>query len=236
MTKIRCLIVEDQLPAQRVLETYISELEHVELHGVCSSAAQAMALLQTKTFDLIFLDIHLPKMDGFSFLRTLPNPPNVIVTTAYSEHALEGFELNVIDYLLKPFSFERFCRAVSKVKKDLAEIPSASNISANQSLFIKTDGDFVRLDIDNLVHISSDGNFLNINMVNTRYYILGSLHSWLEKLPREKFMRVQKSHIVNLNHIEKISGNRITTVRGPVPIGRAYKDSVLKKVIKTCEI
>ncbi len=233
MTDIRCLVIEDQLPAQRVLETYISELEHLKLLGVCGSAAQAIALMQKQTPDLIFLDIHLPKMDGFSFLRTLQTPPNVIVTTAYSEHALEGFELNVTDYLLKPFSFERFCTAISRVKEKQLEKQTSHETSANQSLFIKVDGDFVRLDLDNLVHISSDGNFLHLNMVNTRYYILGTLHSWLEKLPKDKFMQVQKSHIVNLDHVEKISGNQIATVGALVPIGRAYKDSLLKKVVNT---
>ncbi len=231
MTEIQCLIVEDQLPAQRILETYMPQLDHLNLVGVCQSAAEAMKLLQNNAVDLMFLDIHLPRMDGFSFLRTLSNPPNIVVTTAYSEYALEGFELNVIDYLLKPFSFERFCGAISKINTPPNTAQRMSHNQDNQRLFIKVDGDFVKLESDNLVHIASDGNFLHINMKDARYYIPGTLQSWLDKLPGGNFLRVQKSHIVNMRYVEKISGNQISTCVGPIPIGRAYKDALLRKAI-----
>lgn len=233
MIEIRCLIVEDQLPAQRILETYISQLDHLKLVGVCQSATEAIKLLQNNDVDLIFLDIHLPKMDGFSFLKTFVAAPNIIVTTAYSEYALEAFELNVLDYLLKPFSFERFCGAISKVNTPPNTNKRVSVSHDTQTLFIKVDGDFIRLETDNLVHIASDGNFLHINMKDTRYYILGTLQSWLDKLPNGHFIRVQKSHIVNMRHVEKISGNLISTCVGPIPIGRAYKEALLRKTIDT---
>ncbi len=233
MTEIRCLIVEDQAPAQRVLETYISQLDHLKIVGICGSATEAMKLLQKEAVDLIFLDVHMPKMDGFAFLRILTNPPNVIVTTAYSEHAIEGFDLNVVDYLLKPFSFERFCRAVSKINTPPRLMRDEHPGIENRSLFIKVDGNFIRLDTNSLVHISSDGNFLNINTKDTRYYVLGTLQSWLEKLPKDRFVRVQKSHIVNMDYVEKISGNQISTCVGPVPIGRAYKGTLISKTIDT---
>ncbi|WP_262693971.1 LytR/AlgR family response regulator transcription factor [Kordiimonas aquimaris] len=229
MAGLRCLIVEDQKPAQRILQTYISRLEHIELVATCGSALEAMKLLQEYDVDLLFLDIHLPKMSGLSFLRSLSHPPNVVITTAYSEHAIEGFELDVADYLLKPFSFERFCKAVSKVRSGTQSNNRMSKNIHDNSVFIKVDGDLIRLDLSRLVHIASDGNFLNINMKDNRYYILGTLHSWLEKLPKDSFLRVQKSHIVNINYIEKITGNQIATCLGPVPIGRAYKDDLLRK-------
>lgn len=231
VAEIRCIVIEDQLPAQRVLETYVSRLEQLTLTGVYGSATEAADVLEPEAVDLLFLDIHLPKLDGFSFLRSIPKPPDVVVTTAYSEHALEGFELNVTDYLLKPFSFERFCQAVAKVEaaKQTSGKPALSQ--TEQPFFIKVNGDFIRLNLNELVHISSDGNFLHINMKNTRYHILGTLQSWLEKLPHEKFKQVQKSHIVNMDHVEKISGNQISTCLGPVPIGRAYKSTLLRTVI-----
>ncbi|UTW59935.1 response regulator transcription factor [Kordiimonas sp. SCSIO 12603] len=229
MTKLRCLILEDQLPAQRVLKNYITRLDGLKLVATCSSAAEASVVLSTDEIDVLFLDIHLPKMDGFSFLKSLDNPPHVIVTTAYSEHAVEGFELAVVDYLLKPFSFDRFEEALNRLpdEKDV-QTPPQEEI---KSLFIKVDGDYLRLDLDKLVHIASDGNFLHINTADARHYILGTLQSWADRLPQEKFVRVHKSHIVNMDYVERISGNQLFTASGSIPIGRAFKDGLLAKVM-----
>ncbi len=227
MSKMSCLIVEDQLPAQRVLQTYIGQFDRLELAATCSSATEALEVLETQNIDLMFLDIHLPNLDGFSFLRSLVSPPEVIVTTAYSEYAVEGFELNVLDYLLKPVSMERFSKAIAKAGK-ADDKPQVA--AQGRSLFVKVDGDFVRINTNQIVHIASDGNFLRINMEEENHYILGTLHTWLEKLPKEDFVRVQRSHVVNLNHIEKISGNMVLTHIGAIPIGRTYKRDLITKV------
>lgn len=229
MSKLKCLILEDQLPAQRVLQTYISRRDDLQLVATCSSAAEARAVLDTEQVDFMFLDIHLPKMDGFSFLKSLSNPPQVIVTTAYSEHAVEGFELAVVDYLLKPFSYERFEEALKRLSAE--EKTQTLQQDEIKSLFIKVDGDYLRLDLDKLVHIASDGNFLHINTLDARHYILGTLQSWASRLPQEKFVRVHKSHIVNMEYVERISGNQLFTATGAIPVGRAFKEGLLAKVM-----
>mgnify|MGYP000660466439 CR=1 FL=1 len=228
MTNISCIIVEDQKPAQRILETYIERLDHVELVATCCSAMEAMPVLAENEIDLMFLDLHLPKLDGFSFLKSLANPPKVIVTTAYSDQAVEGFELSVIDYLLKPFSFERFCGSISKLS-----MPKPSKLMSDKphSFFIKVDGDFIKLDLDKLVFIASDANFVHIHMVDTRYHIMGTLQSWEAKLPSQNFVRVHKSHIVNTDYIEKISGNQLIVHKFPIPIGRLYRDRLLSEYV-----
>lgn len=219
--------MEDQLPAQRVLQTYIRQFDHLELAATCSSAADAIKVLQAQDIELMFLDIHLPNLDGFSFLRSLVSPPEVIVTTAYSEHAVEGFELNVLDYLLKPVSMERFSNAIARAGKAGGQPQRGAQ---GRSLFVKVDGDFVRVETNQIVHIASDGNFLRINLEQGNFYILGTLQTWLEKLPKEDFVRVQRSHVVNFNHIKKIAGNQVVTQIGTIPIGRTYKNNLLTKV------
>ena len=145
---ISCLIVEDQAPAQRVLARYIDDLPHLELAGTCGSAFEAMAFLYDRQIDLMFLDLNLPRLGGFDFLRTLARPPNVIVTTAYPQHALEGFDLAVIDYLVKPISFDRFIRAVDRLRtpasSDVAA-PEKSNENSSREIFVKVDGEIRRL-------------------------------------------------------------------------------------------
>lgn len=225
--KLRCLIVEDQKPAQRVLQRYISQLDHLELIDVCASAPEGVAVLHSKSVDLIFLDVHLPQMDGFAFLRALGAPPKVIVTTAYTEHAIEAFDLDVIDYLLKPISFERFCRAVARVGEPARPEPRESSA---QFLFVKVEGDFVKIQSDDIVYISSDGNFLNIVLTNQRYHILGTLNEWESRLPHSTFQRIHRSYIINFKHAARAQRTYIETSVGRVPIGRAYQSELLKRL------
>lgn len=227
MTNIRCMIIEDQRPAQRLLETFIGRLEHLTLVATCGNAMDAMKILSENKIDLVFLDIHLPEMDGLSFLKSLSTRPDIIITTAYPEHAIEGFELNVVDYMLKPFLFERFCTAVSRYTEHSQGKPATEQI---QSLFIKLDGDYVRLDLAKLTYLASDGNFLHVHMQEDRYHILGTLQSWLSKLP-PNFVRVHRSYIVNLDFVDRISGNQIYVANTSIPIGRLYKDKLVEHVV-----
>ncbi len=227
MNALKCLIVEEQKPAQRVLQQYIARLDHLNLLHVCTNAVEATAHLHNDAIDLIFLDLHLPQMDGLAFLRSVSHCPSVIITTAYSEHAVDAFDLNVADYLLKPFSFERFCRAVSRVSNANREMETKTRPPC---LFIKADGDFIRLELDDIVFVSSDGNFLNIITTQARYHIAGTLSDWESRLPDRHFIRTHRSHIVNLNKIIRVGRQHVETDYGRTPMGRTFCDSIIKRI------
>ena len=222
---INCLIIEDQLPAQRILKTYIQQMPELKLIAACSNALEATRLLQDQSVDLIFLDINLPKISGISFLKNLNNPPKVIITSAYPDYALEGFELDVIDYLLKPFSFERFHKSVFKVlnqtKKSLTEDP--------EYVFIKSDKEFHKLEIASILYLKSDDNYVKIFTEDRWHMKTGSLQNWMDTLP-EEFVRVHKSYIINLSKVDKLSGNRLFIAGQEIPIGRSFKDALLQRI------
>lgn len=233
---MKCLIIEDQPPAQRILKKYIEDLGTLDLRGTFSDALQAMDFLKTEPVDLLFLDIHLPKLSGIDFLKTLPQPPSVILTTAFSEYALESYEFNVVDYLLKPFSFQRFVKAVSKVedrRESGAGIQAAIEVSSSKTeIYIKSGYEHIKVSVDEIQHISSDADYTEIHIPGKKYLSSEPLRHWLETLPSDQFFRIHKSHIVNSNRIQKIIGNHVELTGGvKLPIGRAYKEEFLKKVL-----
>ena len=183
------------------------------------------------------MDIHLPKISGIDFLKTISNPPPVILTTAFADYALEGYELNVVDYLLKPFSFQRFVQAVSKVpvKDPIPPNPKAADQhqQARRELFIKSGYEHIKVRIDDILYIKSDADYTEIFTQEKKFLSSEPLRYWLEHLPDYQFARVHKSYIVNTAEIEKISGNRIYLNKDMViPIGRSYKDTFIKRVVK----
>lgn len=224
---MRCLIVEDQEPARRLLKHYISKLNHLVLVNACSSASEALAILGRESVDVLFLDLHLPQMDGLSFLRGLERPPKIIVTTAYAEYALEAFDLDVVDYLLKPFEFERFCRAVARAQNQ----KSGSEETHLQTKFIKVGRESIRIKLCEIVYIESDGNFLYLVMTtNQRYHILGTLQQWEAILAEQAFVRTHRSYLVNSQCITKVTTSGIETSAGLVPIGRSYKRTISEQL------
>lgn len=227
---LKCLVIEDELPAQRVLKNYIADVPDLELLGTFTSAVEALETLREKEINLLFLDINLPKVSGLNFLRSLSNPPQVIITTAYPDYAHEGFELSVVDYLLKPFSFERFLQAVSKV-----ESPGQSNTDTagnrNQTFtFIKVDKTLQKVDFKDIQYIESDRDYVKIVMPKNSFMHLQTLKHWEELLPNDTFVRVHKSFIVNIQKVEKIVGNRIEIGDEVIPIGRHYKQDFMDKI------
>jgi len=246
---IHCIIVEDEPPARKVLEKYINDVPFLELNGQFANAMQAMEHLNEEQADVMFLDINLPKISGLNFLRSIKNPPQVIVTTAYSEYALEGFELDVVDYLLKPISFERFLGAVSKLKKHKGETKDAATVDPLKAdagnteqidsdekqdddpalpfTFVKSDNTMYRIDFKDIHYIESDEDYVVIVTTEERYNLRQTLKYWNAKLPDEQFVRVHKSFIVNISKIEHISGNRIIIKDTSLPIGRSYKQQFL---------
>ncbi len=231
-----CIIVEDQPPAQRILKKYIQDTGSLVLKGTFSDALQAIEFLKNEAVDLLFLDIHLPKLSGIDFLKTVPHPPNVILTTAFSEYALESYEFNVVDYLLKPFSFQRFLKAVSKAseRKTTQKDPSFNDYSLpRKEIYFKSGYEHIKVNIEDIYHITSDSDYTEIITDNKRYVSGEPLRLWLETLPGDRFYRIHKSHIINTEKIEKIVGNQVCLKGGTkLPIGRAYKEDFMRRVLK----
>ncbi len=227
----RCIIIEDQLPAQRILINYINEIPQLELTKTFGDPLSALEYLKTNPADLIFLDIHLPKLSGMAFLKLLSPRPKIILTTAFTEYALDGYELDVIDYLLKPFSFERFYKAVSKIiyseSRNTTEPRSVSpTASPDQAdyIFIKIGNDFLKLEIASIQFIKSLGDYTQVFTPGGKHLVSYPLKYWSENLPTQFFCQIHKSSVVNIRHIEKVSGNQIFIQREILPIGRTYKD------------
>ena len=232
-----CIIIEDQPPAQRVLKKYIDDLGSLELIGTFSDAIQAMEFLKSNQVDLMFLDIHLPKISGIDFLKTLSHPPAVILTTAFPDYALESYDLDVVDYLLKPFSFQRFVKAVAKIpNRSFTEIKEAgvSGIpSEKREIFIKSGYDLIKITLADVLYIKSDADYTEVFLPNKKQLSSEPLRYWLEQLDAAKFHRVHKSYIIQTTKIEKISSNQIHLEDGTViPMGRAYKEEFLEKFVK----
>lgn len=232
---MNCIIIEDQLPAQRILKKYIEDAKSLSLVGTFSDAIEALETIKPQQVDVIFLDIHLPKLSGIDFLKSLSNPPKVILTTAFPDYALESYELNVVDYLLKPFSFPRFIQAITKASQMLES--NTNNDSTNEpnqkrEIFIKSGYELVRLKIDDIIFIKSDADYVEIYTENKKLLSSDSLTEWIMRLDTDKFARVHKSYIININKIEKISGNRIyLQYDKKIPIGRAYKKEFVNKFL-----
>jgi DNA-binding LytR/AlgR family response regulator len=230
-----CLVVEDQLPAQRILSRYIGELPHLELAGVCGNAFEAMAALHSKPVDLMFLDLNLPRLSGFDFLKNSVNPPKVIVTTAYPEHALEAFDLAVVDYLVKPIGFDRFIRSIDRYlatvqvgRTDVAARPPAAPPAIQtEHFFVKVGSDLRRLCLADLIYLRAEGDYVSLITTSGRLFVAGKMSNWEERLPSSQFARVHKSYIVNLARVERISGPSIVLEEAAVPIGRSYRDRLL---------
>ena len=210
---IRCIIIEDQPPAQRVLQKYIGEMKSLDLRATFADAIKAMDYLKTEEVDLIFLDIHLPKISGIDFLKALNNKPHVILTTAFSEYALESYEYHVMDYLLKPFSFERFVMAVSKVPTPNVHKSSLEKELERKALpeviFIKSGYEHLKIAVDDILYIQSEADYTEIYTTGEKHLTSHSLKYWLQTLPLDRFAQVHKSYIVNTRQIVKVSGKRI---------------------------
>jgi DNA-binding LytR/AlgR family response regulator len=229
---MNCIIVDDEPLAQQVIEDYIKMIPFLDLKGSCSSAFQAFDVLRSEQIDLIFLDIHMPNVSGIDFLKSIQNKPYFIFTTAYSEHALEGFNLNAVDYLLKPIPFERFLIAVNKVydifllKNGKSDVKPEESESINNDSFIliKTDYQTQRVDLKEITHIEGLKDYVKIFLATGKTVVtLNSLKNMAEKLPSNMFVRVHKSHIVSLHRINSIVRNRIIIGDKWIPVGDNYK-------------
>jgi DNA-binding LytR/AlgR family response regulator len=228
---IKYLIIDDEHIAHDIIKGYCDILPNMELMKHCYDAIEALEYLNKNTVDLIFLDLNMPKLKGFDFLKTLASPPKVIVTTAYSEFALAGYELNVIDYLLKPFSFERFLKAVNKIEGSKKIItssssPSESNDETSKRIFLRQNNSNIQVAVNTILYIEASGNYTKIITTTETITIREKVSDTLKTLASDDFIQVHKSFAVAKKHIKSIEGNRIYIGDDTIPIGKLYKGNV----------
>ncbi|WP_298902568.1 LytTR family DNA-binding domain-containing protein [uncultured Psychroserpens sp.] len=225
------LIIDDEHVAHNIIKGYAEMLSNFKLAKSCYNAIEALEYLQSNHVDLIFLDLNMPKLKGFDFLKTLENPPKVVVTTAYKEFALQGFELNVIDYLLKPFSFERFVKAINKVetKEVKQQSTSESTITRqSESIFVKSNKKLIQVSLNDILFIEAIGNYCKIITLGDEIQVRDRISDYISKLPTDRFFQVHKSFIISKIHIKSIEGNRICIKDFIIPIGKVYKSNLNK--------
>lgn len=227
----KCLIVDDEPLARETLEKYISDIPSLVLNASCSNAFEAIEVLKTDSFDILFLDINMPKLSGISMLKSLEKKPQVIFTTAYSEYAVEGFELDAVDYLLKPFSFERFVKAVNKAS-DRIDKASQTAINGESFIAIKADKKIFKVDLDEIQYIQALGDYIKVFTDSQTLVSHQTLKSLEDELPAEGFIRIHKSYIVALKSILFLEGNQVKLGDQMIPIGASYKDDLLKRFNK----
>jgi two-component system, LytTR family, response regulator len=224
---IKCIIVEDEVLAQDVIKSHLQQIDRFELIGVYRNAPEATEGLAANDVDVMFLDIRLPGMTGLSFLRSLADPPLVVLTTAYAEHALESYELNVIDYLLKPISFERFLKTVNKIVDGrlLTESVKEEEIPGDH-IFIKANSKFFKVNFSTIVYIEGMKDYLKIHTVENTLITHQTMNDIEKILPAKQFLRIHKSYIVALTHIKAIYGNSVEMEKATIPVGINYKEKI----------
>ena len=224
MSKIKCIIVEDEPLAAKVLSDYISQIPFLDLQGNFKDAILATDFLRNNHTDLIFLDIHLPKLKGMAFLKTLTDPPAIVITTAYHQYAVEGFNLNVTDYLLKPFEFERFLVAVNKVKAAQGERQKAIESHERDFIFLNVQKRKVKILFSEILFIESQREYIKIVTAKKEFVSKMSTHEIESLLPADLFKRIHRSFIVSVSRIESYTAEAVEVSGISIPVGRGYKD------------
>ena len=232
--KIKCLVIDDELPARDVLQKHIAGVEVLELAGTCTNAVEALSFLQSNTVDLLFLDIQMPHILGTNFIRTLKNPPKVIFTTAYRKYAIEGFELDAVDYLLKPISFDRFLKAINKIfqlnLQSNTNAPGTENHSepAQPFLYLRADRKMVKVLFNDILYIEGLRDYIRIFTTSKTIITKHLLASLEEMLPSDAFLRIHRSYIVSISKIDSFNSDTIEIGKKELPIGRLFKHDVTK--------
>lgn len=235
--KIKCIIIDDEPLSRKGLKEYIADIDFLDLLAEFDSALAATELLDTGEVQLLFLDIQMPRITGIDFFKTIKNPPVVIFTTAYPQYALDGFEVNALDYLVKPISFDRFLKAALKAKefyevryKNTAEAKSAD--IAPEYFFIKADNKLVRILFDDILFVEALQNYVTIHTSEKKYITYLTLKSVEDFLPADKFIKPHKSFIISAAKIDSIDGNEVSISGNRIPISRNLKEEVMEKLLK----
>ena len=220
-----CLIVEDEPLSQEILESYIKDCPHLVLKGICNDAIMANTILLDEKIDLLFLDINMPKINGIEWLKSIDERPEVIFTTAFPEYAVEGFDLNALDYLLKPFSFNRFLKAVNKfmsLQKNLEK----SKLVPESIITVKSNKKTYLLKTSDVNYIESDGDYLKLYRNEDCIVIHETLKSFESKLPAKDFLRIHRSFIINLGKIDYLEGNQLCICKKMIPVANSYREEL----------
>jgi DNA-binding LytR/AlgR family response regulator len=234
MSSLKCIIVDDEPLAIEILESYVAKVEQLQLVSTFRNAVSAFTFLQQHSVDLIFLDIQMPKLSGIDFLKTLKHAPKVIFTTAFRDYALQGFELEIVDYLLKPIPFDRFLKAVAKVLHQ----PAAASTSSKQDVvpenyvYFKVDKKMIKTKMADVLYIESIKDYVKVKTPEREIVTQQKISYLEESLPREQFLRIHRSFIVNLEKIDAYSATDVEIGKHSIPIGRNYKNDVMKILAK----
>ena len=232
--KLKCIIVDDEPVARKLLQEYIEDISFLEIAGEADNPLKAQVILAREPVDLIFLDINMPKLSGIEFLRSGSNLPMVILTTAYAEHALDGFSLDVLDYLVKPFSFDRFLKACNKAKDyhDLKRQAGKNSVIVENYFFVKYNGRIEKVLYDDLLFVEAALNYVILHTNHNKMIVYLTIKGIIEDLPADSFIKVHKSFIVNTHKIRSIEGNIIHIGNSEIPISQNYHDEVMKMIVK----
>jgi len=228
--KIRCVITDDEPVARKGLQGYVEKIDFLELVGVCESAISLNSKLQSEQVDLVFLDIEMPQLRGTEFLKSLRNTPLIIFTTAYERYAVEGFELDVLDYLLKPISFERFLKAVNRAHQYLE---SKQEGPRSDYIYIKVDHKLEKVMIDEILFAEAMENYVAIYTAQQKMITLATLKSLIEKLPVQQFIQPHKSYLVATDKINSIEGNIIHIGKYQVPVSKYLKEDIMERLVNS---
>jgi DNA-binding LytR/AlgR family response regulator len=233
--KLKCIIVDDEFLARQLLEGYVQRVPYLEVVAFCEKAVDAIQALEDHKVDLIFLDVHMPGLNGIDLLKTLKHKPEIIITTAYSEHALEGYQLDVVEYLLKPIFFERFLQAANKAK-DMIDLKAKARKQGavgleGDSFFIKTGSQkMAKINLSDIIYIESLHEYVRIHLKNENHTIYHSLKSMMDILPHDQFVQIHRSYIVNFKKISSIEGNVVKIDAIDLSVGKNYREDFLVRV------
>jgi DNA-binding LytR/AlgR family response regulator len=229
--KWKCIIVDDEPVARKVLEEYIADVDYLELSGKAENPLKASTLLDSEDIDIMFLDINMPKMNGIEFLKTSPTLPITIMTSAYSDYAVESFELNVLDYLVKPFAFERFVKACSKARDYIRLLQKREPVTENY-FFVKCNGIIEKLHYEELIWVEARQNYVVLHTESRKLVVYLTMKSISEQLPEYLFLKIHKSTIINVSRIKSVEGNVINMGSCSVVISQNLYEEVMSKVLK----
>ncbi|MGL4292855.1 MAG: LytR/AlgR family response regulator transcription factor [Bacteroidales bacterium] len=241
--KYRVLIVDDEFLARKLLTGYVSKIDSLELVATCSNAFEAMTHLQKESIDILLLDIHMPDITGLELVKSMKNMPAIIFTTAYSEYAIDSYELGAVDYLLKPIAFPRFFQAINKAIEKLGRTVSLDKLSAEpivedtldikptqNFLTVKADYKIYKINYSDLIYIEGQHEYVTFHTSTRRITALYSLKNLEEQLPSDQFLRIHKSYIISFHHIEDLEGNNVTVAGTKLPVGGSYRDGLLSRL------
>lgn len=229
-TTISCLIVDDEAIAREVIATHLSKISNIHIVASCSNALEAFNFINNHKIDLVFLDINMPEISGISFAKSINKNIKIIFTTAYRDYAVEGFELKAVDYLLKPIAFERLLRAVNTYFETLPRLEKQIPVhtETNNFIFVRSDRKMVKIDFESIVYVESFSDYLKIHLENETIVTRETISAIEAKLPKHKFMRIHRSYIISITHINSFTSEHITILKKALPISRSYKKEVLK--------